>query len=258
VIDPPRPQPGSESLAEIVARLRSAQKSNRGAPGYSRWVNRKLGRYLAALAFQRGMTPNQVTAASATATFAGIIAVATVRPDVWLGVLVGLLLMLGFALDAADGQLARLRGGGSSAGEWLDHVVDCAKSSAIHLSVLVCWYRFFDLPSEYLLLIPLVFAWESAVFFFSIILSEQLRKIAAPAARPATVPSAEPAPVLRSIIVLPADYGVLCISFLLLGVQPVFIWLYALLMVANLVFLFGAWPRWYAEMKGLSAHRAAT
>ena len=257
MIDPPRAQQDSETLAEIMARLRSAQKSNRGAPGYSRWVNRRMGRFLAALAFQRGFTPNQVTAASATLTFTGIILLATLPAGLWLGVSVAALLVAGFAMDAADGQLARLRGGGSPAGEWLDHVVDCVKSSALHLAVLISWYRYFDLPTEYLLLVPLVFAWESAVFFFSIILTEQLRRAGAQPGTPQVQPN-EPAPVLRSIIVLPADYGVLCLAFLFLGVQPVFVWIYSLLMLANLFFLFGAWPKWHAEMKALSAHRSAT
>ena len=57
------------------------------------------------------------------------------------GVVVSLLLILGYALDSADGQLARLLGGGTPEGEWLDHVIDSAKLATIHLAVLVSLYR---------------------------------------------------------------------------------------------------------------------
>lgn len=255
LVDGPAP-----SHRDVVARLAAAQKSNRGAPGWSRWVNRPVGRQLAAFAYRRGMTPNQVTAASATVSAAAIALLATLRPTVATGVLVAALLVLGFALDAADGQLARLTGTGSPAGEWLDHVVDATKTALIHGAVLVAWYRFFDLPDA-LLLVPLVFGAEASVFFFAIILSEQLRRRGRAAAldgagaTPATpVPaSAEPAPVLRSVLVLPADYGVLCVTFLLLGFHDVFVVVYGLLAAANVVFLLGKLPQWYREMRALPA-----
>lgn len=244
----PRPD---ESLSEIVARLASAQKSNRGAPGYSRWINRPLGRRLAAMAYRSGLTPNQITVCSAVVTFAAVAVLATVRPTVPAGVVIALMLALGFALDAADGQLARLRGGGSPAGEWLDHVVDCIKTATIHLAVLVCWARHFDLSSQSLLAIPLVFAVEASVFFFAIILTEQLRRSHAGLQSNSRPQSDEPAPFLRSILVLPADYGVLCVAMALLGFHTAFVWVYAALMVANVLFLAGALPKWYREMNHL-------
>jgi phosphatidylglycerophosphate synthase len=157
----------------------------------------------------------------------------------------------GFALDAADGQLARLRGGGSAAGEWLDHVIDCVKCSALHLAVLICWYRFFELVNSAVLLIPIVFALQSAVFFFAIILAEQLRRAASDIGFSARPDTHQAAPVLRSLIVLPADYGLLCLSFALLIAPAVFIWVYGLLAAANVVFLVGALPKWYREMSEL-------
>ncbi|WP_286279159.1 CDP-alcohol phosphatidyltransferase family protein [Naasia aerilata] len=99
-----------------LERLRSSQKSSKGAAAYSRFVNRPLGRVLAAVAATAGLRPNQVTAISAVFTFAGIVLLATVPPSLGLGVGVTLLLLVGYALDSADGQVARLRGGGSLAG----------------------------------------------------------------------------------------------------------------------------------------------
>ena len=243
--------PSREPLADVVARLARAQKSNRGAPAYSRWVNRPAGRYIAAVAHRLGLTPNGVTAISATLTFTGLALLGLARPTPVIGVLIAVLLAAGFAFDAADGQLARLRGGGSAAGEWLDHVVDGTKTAMIHLLVLVAWYRWYDLPDERLLLVPLLFAVEASVFFFAIMLTEQLRRSAAgttPSARPR---SDEPAPYLRSLVVLPADYGLLCVVFALLGFPTLFVVVYTALMVVNWVFLLGAAPKWYREMRAL-------
>ena len=65
-------------------------------------------------------------------TFSALALVALVAPEPWLGLAVTLLLVIGYALDAADGQLARLLGGGSSSGEWLDHMVDVTKTCVLH------------------------------------------------------------------------------------------------------------------------------
>src|SRR5476649_857285 len=98
-----------------LANMDIAQKPGRGAPPYSRWVNRRLGKYLAAAAYVIGLTPDQVTIISACFTFAALILVIVIAPVWWLGILVAVLLLLGYALDSADGQLARVRGGGSRA-----------------------------------------------------------------------------------------------------------------------------------------------
>ena len=48
------------TYGQAVAELRGAQKSKRGVSLYSRFVNRPLGRLLAAAAYRARMTPNQV------------------------------------------------------------------------------------------------------------------------------------------------------------------------------------------------------
>lgn len=237
-----------QSVSAIVASMGGAQKSNRGAPAYSRWVNRPLGRRLAAVAHKLGATPNQVTAVSATLSLAGIVLLAVAPATWWAGVAVAVLLVLGYAFDAADGQLARLRGGGSPVGEWLDHVVDCTKTSLLHVAVLITMFRSFDLPDA-ALLVPLAFGAEATIFFFVIILTEQLRRAATPPVGSApSGRSSSAAPVLRSLLVLPADYGLLCVTFVLLGAHTLFFWCYAALLAANVVFLLAALPRWYREV----------
>lgn len=237
------------SLGATVKQLASAQKTAaRGAPAYSLFVNRPLGRVPAALAFRWGWTPNQVTAVSAALSLAGVLVLALAPPSLGMGITVWLLLAAGYVLDSADGQLARLRGGGSPAGEWLDHVVDAAKISSVHLAVLVMMYRHVDLSDPAWLLVPVGFAIVAAVSFFAMILNDLLkaRYDAAPAAgRPSTP--------LRSIAGLPTDYGVLCLSFVLLGLPTAFIAVYSALLAANLLYLGLALVKWYADMRALGA-----
>lgn len=243
VSDPPAP-----GLRSTLHRLRSAQKPPAaGSPAYSRFVNRRIGRVLAAGAYHAGLTPNGVTAISAAFSAAAIAAVALTPPTPVTAVLVALGLLVGYAFDSADGQLARLRGGGSPAGEWLDHVVDSVKVVALHLAVLVGWYRFSDLARARpaLLLLPVAFALVSSVFFFVQILTDQLRR-AHPdrAPRPA---GAGRAAVLRSVVVAPTDYGLLCVAFALLAWPAGFAAVYALLLAGTALFLTAALPKWYRE-----------
>lgn len=234
---------------DVVAALAAVQKSSKGAPAYSRFVNRNLGRFLAAAAFKIGGTPNLVTAISAAFSFAGIALLAIVQPCSVLGVAVFLALVVGYAFDAADGQLARLRGGGSLSGEWLDHMVDAAKIVSLHLAVLISAYRFFPLP-QVALLVPIGFTVVAVVMFFGILLNDQLRRQQEPrAGRP--VAAANTTSPIRSLLVIPTDYGLLCVVFVLLGWPRVFFWVYAFLFVANAGFMSLAAVKWFRDMKAL-------
>jgi phosphatidylglycerophosphate synthase len=243
--DPGRPV-GRESYGGTVRRLAGAQKPPAfGSPAYSRFVNRRIGRYLAAGAYQLGLTPNQVTAVSAAFSLAGILTIALVEPAGWVGLVVALALALGYALDSADGQLARLRGGGSPAGEWLDHVVDCLKILALHSAVLIALYRFTDLGAGWSL-VPLAYLLVDSTAFFAMTLNDQLKRGRVTTPAGPVVPS-----VRRSLLVLPTDYGMLCLVFVLLGWQSGFLTGYALLLVANAVYLAAALVKWYRAMAAL-------
>jgi len=233
-------------LADTLRRLSTAQKGAQGAPAYSRFVNRKLGRLLAALAFHARLTPNAVTGISALFTASAVAMLALVRPSWGMGVAATACLVIGYAFDAADGQLARLRGGGSPAGEWLDHMVDAAKVSSLHLAVLIGCYRFETVDRGPLLLVPIGFSFVSAVFFFGMILNDALR--AEHGAVKRTQPTAQRPSVLRSLLVAPTDYGVLCLVFVLLGAPSVFFPVYSLLFLATGAFLVLASVKWFREM----------
>ena len=201
---------GPETFGQALLRLRTAQKSSKGVSLYSRYVNRPVGRVLAAGAYRAGLTPNQVTLISAAFSFAGVAAVALVAPGWQLAAGVYLALALGFAFDSADGQLARLRRESSAAGEWLDHVVDCAKITALHSAVLISFHRFSGGLDDVWLLLPLAFQWVAVLVFFGGVLTDKLLP------KPAPGTSAPPSRA-RAVALLPVDYGVFCGVFLLLG-----------------------------------------
>ncbi|MER7464795.1 CDP-alcohol phosphatidyltransferase family protein [Streptomyces sp. NPDC097981] len=228
--------------------LRGAQKSAKGVSLYSRFVNRPAGRYLAAASHALGLTPNQVTLVSAAFSFAAIAAVALAAPSWGLGVAVWAALAVGFAFDSADGQLARLRGGGSAAGEWLDHVVDCAKLTALHTCVLIAFHRFPDAygtSGDGWLLVPLGFQFASVVTFFGGLLTEKLKPRPAPGS-PAAAPS-----TVRAVALLPVDYGVFCLVFLVLGGGALFRWAYAGLGAFAVLFLAAFLAKWFRELSAV-------
>lgn len=232
---------------EALDSLTSAQKTSKGAPAYSRYINRRLGRFFAAVAYSRNLTPNQVTVISAIATFSGLALLVLTDPTTGTAPLVTVLLVLGYALDSADGQLARLTGKGSAAGEWLDHTVDAFKEGSLHLCVLISWWRYLDLEVAWLI-VPIVFQVLATVHFFSSLLMDQLRR--AHRAR-SSMPAAEQSTssALYSLAVLPTDFGLLCVLFVLLLFPPLFVGAYSLLMLANVAFLALALPKWYREVK---------
>lgn len=242
------------SAAEYKQTLRylsSAQKAVApGAPPYSVYVNRRLGKYAAAGAYCAGLSPNTVSGISAAFTFSGIAVLAVGPAAWWWGIVVWALLAVGYVLDSADGQVARLRGGGSLDGEWLDHVLDSAKVSSLHLAVLIAAYRSFNLQSDVFLLVPIAFSLIAGVSFFAMILNDQLKTIQnlrAPRPSPQRNTSA-----IRSILLIPTDYGILCMLFVFLGVPAIFFPIYILFFFANAGHLTLAIRKWFRDMKRLA------
>ena len=238
-----------ETYRQTLARLAAAQKPPaRSSPAYSRFVNRRIGRYLAAWAFRMGLTPNGVTGISALFTFASIALLVLLPPTWWLGLLVAAGLLIGYAFDSADGQLSRLTRSSSPAGEWLDHMVDALKASTMPLALAVGFYRFDVVPVVWLL-VPLAFAIVSAVLFFAMILTEQLRRhVGVVSLADSTAGNRS---WLRALLVAPMDYGVLCLSFVFLGWVPVFATVYTLIFLASAAFLALASVKWFRELRSM-------
>lgn len=242
------------SIAAAYGQLSAAQKGHaRGAPAYSVYVNRRIGRVLAAVAFRLGLSPNQATAFSAAHTFAAFVALVLLPAQWWTGALVALLLALGYAWDSADGQIARLRGGGTLAGEWLDHFVDAVKIASLHLVVLLGMQLHTPLAGTAWMLVPLGFSVVSVVTFFGMLLNDLLKgKRGAPSAH-----SRGGGTLVRSTILLPTDFGILCVIFVLWGWTSGFLWAYVALAVANLLFLVLAAAKWFREMRSLDESATA-
>ncbi|MDN5655454.1 MAG: CDP-alcohol phosphatidyltransferase family protein [Kocuria sp.] len=236
------------TVLESYRSLAQAQKGRaKGAPAYSLYVNRPLGRLLASIAHAVGLTPNQVTLVSALFTFTGITLLMVVPPSMLLGVVVWLLLAVGYAWDSADGQVARLRGGGSLIGEWLDHIVDSAKLVTLHIAVAIGAYRFFEPLEVQWILVPLLFTVVATVTFFGMILNDLLRaRIGAPQAAQAGGSSP-----LRAALGIPTDYGTWCFMFVLWGWAQGFIVVYSLLALAAVLYLAAALLVWFRKMKAL-------
>jgi hypothetical protein len=55
-------------------------------------------------------------------------------------------------------------------------------------------------------------------------------------------------PVLASLLVLPLDYGLLCVTFVLLGFHQVFLWAYGALALMGVVLLVAAFGKWYRDL----------
>jgi phosphatidylglycerophosphate synthase len=218
-------------------KLQTAQKGKKGVSIYSRWVNRPLGRVFAAAAATAGIGPNAVTLVSAAVTAGGVAILIAAPRSVITGIAVAALLVLGFALDSADGQVARVTGSSSRAGEWLDHVVDTAKMVAVHGAVLVAMYRAGGEP----LWLPLAYLFVAVTFFGALTLYSLL----APAGvEVATAPRSQ----IRAIALVPADYGVLAVSFVLWGASTAFIAVYAVLFIATSAIAAALGVKWFRAL----------
>ena len=228
-------------LASAPAAHVDAMKAAKGVSIYSRSINRPVGKALATLACRARLSANAVTVASALLTTGALAVLVLFRPAVLSGVAVAALLALGYAFDAADGQVARMSGTTSSSGEWLDHVVDAGKVVAVHSVVLVAWFRF-DIESGAWLALPLVFQLIAVVTFSALTTVGLLKRLQT--ARPPSTGAS----LRRALALLPADYGVLCWTFVLWGSPDAFRYVYLILCVLNAVTMVAFLVKWFGEL----------
>ncbi|MEV4918764.1 DUF5941 domain-containing protein [Streptomyces tirandamycinicus] len=131
---PGDPQARNEARQALAAvddedvRLRSAVKARDGF--FTTFCISPYSRYLARWCARRGLTPNQVTTASLVTALIAAAAAATGTRGGFVAA--GVLLILSFVLDCADGQLARYSLQYSTLGAWLDATFDRAKEYAYY------------------------------------------------------------------------------------------------------------------------------
>jgi len=235
----PQTAPQTVTYRSSIEQLRSAQKSGAGEPAYLRWVNRPLGARAAAVAHQLGVTPNTVTAVSGVLSLGGLVAIAVVGTSVPGAITASALLLAGFVLDSADGQLARLAGAGNVAGEWLDHVVDAVRLPAAHLAIAAALFAASIPPAG--IGVALLFSLVASVWFFAATLGGKLQATAA-GTRSAS-------PTWVSFAKLPYDTSALFFVVLLLPWPDVFLPVYAVLFLLTLAAACAALVRKFRTLK---------
>ncbi len=224
--------------------LDAAQKPGHGVPAYTRWVNRRGARVVAAAGAAGGLTPNQITAISMLFSVCGMAVLIACPPAPWVGLLTAVLLALGYLFDSADGQLARLTGTSSKTGEWIDHVADAFRSPAIHVAVAVAVviYRGDD---RWLAVVALIYSLVTSGQFLSQILAEAFVTGAGRTQRRGGT--------MRSFVLLPTDPGVLCWWFVFWGIAPVFALGYTALAVVACLHSTVSLSRRYQDLRALDA-----
>lgn len=229
------------SPAEARQALTSAQKPVSGVPAYLRWVNRPLGGQAAVVAAIWGWSPNGVTALSAAFGAVGV-GLLVVFPTWWAGPTAAVLLLLGYVLDSADGQLARIQGRGGPAGEWLDHVVDGVRAPLVHVAVAIHLLRS-DAP-PWLVLVAGLFSVLVSAWFLSQLLAEKLL--------PKVPREVDPSSgILTSFVKQPHDTSTTYLTLLFLGVPGVFAVIYTALFAWHILMFAASLRRKYVQLAAL-------
>ena len=225
-------------IAYVDARriLTSAQKPAAGVPAYLRWVNRPLGGRAAIVGAALGWSPNGMTALSATLGAMGI-AVLVLAPAWWSGLVAAGLLLAGYILDSADGQLARIQGRGGPAGEWLDHVVDGVRAPLVHLAVMMHLLRH-ETPF-WLVAVAGLFSVLVSGWFLSQLLAEKLLP------RTPAAAGAGGSRVWESLVKQPQDPSSTYLTIALISLPAVFAILYTALFAWHVVIFAGSLRRKY-------------
>ena len=135
----------------VVGDAREFVRRNRHAHGllWTRYVNSPIGALLAFLFYPTRASPNMVSVTGVVVhVVAAAILAATVPPiAVPAAIAVVALWQLAFALDCADGQLARSRGQGSAFGAWLDQFMDVVTHSLVYGALCLFAARALDLDA---------------------------------------------------------------------------------------------------------------
>lgn len=130
-----------------------------------------LGAGLAFFASRVGVSPNQLTLLSMVIVISSMVLMLMGgMGNVLVAACVVVLMVLSYALDCADGQLARATKQCSKLGAWLDHLVDSCKIFVVHLSVgwmLISTEHIHGLSPGWCFLAMAVNIAGSALYFFA-------------------------------------------------------------------------------------------
>jgi phosphatidylglycerophosphate synthase len=186
--------------------LVASSKKKKG-PLYTRYVNRNAALPLTWVFWKLGLHPNVVTGISFTVTHLALLMLVLLPTTLPLCVGIWLMLTFGFMLDSSDGQLARVSGRTSKAGEWLDHTLDMAKILNVNMAfsyALIAGTLAADLPLTIPLLAAFVNLLSQPTHYFVIIFKDSFLERAGSSRDSTSV--ANPG-FARNAVMNFADYG---------------------------------------------------
>ena len=242
----------SDSVASIIRQLSAAQKTPKSTSAYIVFVNRPLGRLFAAFAFKLGGSPNGITAISGTGTYLAAIALALFGGSFPGALVAGIALCFFYALDSADGQLARLQGGGSLRGEWLDHFLDGGKIVLLHSAVLAILVRDDSVPLALSLVVPITFMLSSSLLYGGgTLVNELKRRVPKPAGEHSTKPRVSNFGAkdwVMSFALLAPEHGVISLVVILLPLPGIFIPIYTAAALVTAILCVSISVKWYHDL----------
>jgi phosphatidylglycerophosphate synthase len=118
-----------------LSRFWTLEFSNGGHP-VTGMFSQRGGAVFAWLGFRLGLSPNQLTVIACLTSVAGALTYALPGSGVMLMILAIVLTQTGYALDCADGQLARGSGRTSALGRWLDVYLDMLTITSLSFAAL--------------------------------------------------------------------------------------------------------------------------
>lgn len=191
-------------------KLRELQRGNLGEPAYSRFINRWLGRIFASVIGYFKISPNTISFSSFILTIVTFICFLILKEINFLeSVLLELFLLIGFILDATDGQIARLLNKQSKKGEWFDHTLDAIKLSLGHGVAVFFIITHVDFDKFWYVVFLFIFSLAMGRYI-GVILKTKLidYKTSERSSKKAGKG------IIRSILLLPLDYGTFIAIFI--------------------------------------------
>lgn len=238
--------PGKQDFAQSFRELRLAQKTKKGVPLYTLYINRPAGRVIAAALRNTPFRPNHVTFAGAALTYGALLWLAFGAGSGAEFALAGVALAGGFILDSADGQLARLQGRSSKLGEWLDHVLDSGRIVLLHGAVFCFLLRATEILPLALAVLCGSFLFANSAIFFAGALFDQLNRQSTPS-RPGGRPGSRKT-LVRSVLTLPVDYGTTCLVMIAAPWTAIFLPCYAALALCHCLFAAAYMAKFYRTL----------
>lgn len=143
--------------------------TRRQALPWTHAVNHRLGVLITLLLGRMAITPNMVTVAGLMLYAPIALLVASLKSPVgaWPAVVVLLGWQLAFTLDCADGQLARVRGGGTPFGAWLDQILDFLGHVSVITSLVIFLSRALSLDATAAILLVSFAAGANLLLLFA-------------------------------------------------------------------------------------------